>query len=225
MTIRQIIHIVDRESAQRAGLAKQVFSLGHHAEVYETLSELLSRPPQAGLILARDDQAHASGLRGITAVFAWMAEVGVWLPVVATSQERDVDAVVAAMKAGALDYFILPMANGDLGHALANVQGPAQRKTNRQRKLVEARNAIRELTKREQEVLQLLAEGCSNKEIGYALDISPRTVEIHRANMMLKLSADHPADAVRIRFEAQLEDDGIASSGFAVLPSHSAPMH
>jgi DNA-binding CsgD family transcriptional regulator len=56
-------------------------------------------------------------------------------------------------------------------------------------------------------VLEWLAEGCSNKAIARALGISPRTVEIHRANMMTKLGAHHAAGAVRLRIEARFEDE------------------
>ncbi|MBL0922469.1 MAG: response regulator transcription factor, partial [Phycisphaerales bacterium] len=61
------------------------------------------------------------------------------------------------------------------------------------------------LTPREREVLDWLAEGSSNKAIARELDISPRTVEIHRANMMTKLGARHAAEAVRLKLEAKLE--------------------
>ena len=55
-------------------------------------------------------------------------------------------------------------------------------------------------------MLDWLADGCSNKAIARALEISPRTVEIHRANMMGKLKANHAADAIRLKLDAQLED-------------------
>ena len=74
------------------------------------------------------------------------------------------------------------------------------------RKVIEARNRIATLSPREREVLDWLAEGRSNKMIARELSISPRTVEIHRANMMQKLSATHAAEAVRLRIEAHLTD-------------------
>ena len=61
------------------------------------------------------------------------------------------------------------------------------------------------LSRREREVLDWLSEGSSNKAIARQLCISPRTVEIHRANMMSKLGARHAAEAVRLRLEAQIE--------------------
>ena len=75
----------------------------------------------------------------------------------------------------------------------------------RRRREVAARQAIALLSKRESEVLELLSAGCSNKEIARRLEISPRTVEIHRGNMMAKLGAGHPADAVRLWIDAHNE--------------------
>ena len=62
------------------------------------------------------------------------------------------------------------------------------------------------LSNREREVLDRLTQGCSNKVIARDLDISPRTVEIHRGNMMEKLGARHAAEAVRLQLEASLVD-------------------
>ena len=72
------------------------------------------------------------------------------------------------------------------------------------RQAVEARSKLSLLTQRETEVLDLLVAGSSNKQIARDLEISPRTVEIHRANMMAKLGANHAADAVRLRLEAMM---------------------
>jgi FixJ family two-component response regulator len=74
-------------------------------------------------------------------------------------------------------------------------------------KMFEARARIRDLSPREREVLDRLADGFSNKAIARDLAISPRTVEIHRANMMEKLGAGHPSDAVRVRIEARLDEE------------------
>jgi two-component system response regulator FixJ len=72
-----------------------------------------------------------------------------------------------------------------------------------------ARTAV--LSPREKEVLSQLVEGKSNKGIALALDISPRTVEIHRANMMRKLNAQSIADAVRLALYAGPEDDRLSA--------------
>ena len=72
------------------------------------------------------------------------------------------------------------------------------------RRMIEARDRISSLSTREREVLDWLAEGSSNKVIARELDISPRTVEIHRAHMMEKLEADSLSSALRLAFVAGL---------------------
>ena len=69
--------------------------------------------------------------------------------------------------------------------------------------MIEARTRISTLSAREREVLDLLITGASNKVVARVLAISPRTVEIHRANMMAKLGVNHVAGAVRLYFESR----------------------
>ena len=94
-----------------------------------------------------------------------------------------------------------------MAEALGRIGKDVDAHVQARRKMVEARNKIAMLSPREREVLDWLAEGCSNKMIGRELGISPRTVEIHRANLMSKLGTDHSAQAVRLRLEAKLDED------------------
>ncbi len=196
---RTILHILGGESRSRAEQARLAFALGHHAEVYADLAELLERPPQEGIILAADNGHPDSARRLIDR----LGEHGIWLPVVMVAQEPDIDRVVAAIKAGALDYLRLPLAMGLLARRLETILGEAERHAARRRREVEAQQRIALLSRRERQVLELLSAGCANKEIGRRLAISPRTVEIHRGNMMTKLEAGHAADAVRLWLDAQ----------------------
>ena len=129
------------------------------------------------------------------------------MPLIVTSDLPDVAEAVAAIKAGALHYMRLPLERGPLEEVLKAVAREAEAHAAARRKMFEARARIESLSPREREVLDWLAEGCSNKAIARELSISPRTVEIHRANMMEKLGAGHPADAVTLRMEARLEEE------------------
>ncbi|WP_435521375.1 response regulator transcription factor [Altererythrobacter litoralis] len=91
-----------------------------------------------------------------------------------------------------------------LEECLARVSDEIEAYCEARRRMIEARSRIANLSNREREVLDWLAQGSSNKTIARELEISPRTVEIHRANMMTKLGATHPADAVRLKIEARL---------------------
>ncbi|MDG5746985.1 LuxR C-terminal-related transcriptional regulator [Qipengyuania sp. XHP0207] len=201
MEQRQSLHIVGGSSRSRAEQSHLGFTLGHHCEVYASIGELTERPPEHGIVLAFDDPAEG----GVARVLRAMSIIGKWLPVVGTSFDPRPTCVVEAIKAGALDYLRLPLERERFSTAIARIGSEADAYAESRRKTAEARNRISALSPREREVLDWLAEGCSNKMIARELEISPRTVEIHRANMMAKLGADHPSQAVRLRLEAQLD--------------------
>lgn len=202
MEQRIILHIVGGTSRTRAEQSRLAFSLDHHAEVYSDLTELLESPPRSGVIIACEDVLRI----GIRQLLEHLGEAGVWLPLVPASADPGVDRVVEAIQSGALDYLRLPLTGEELARMIARVQSDAGRHAEARRRLVEARRRIGALSKREREVLDWLSEGCSNKAIARELEISPRTVEIHRANMMDKLGANHAAEAVRLRLDAGIDN-------------------
>ncbi|MGB3166416.1 MAG: LuxR C-terminal-related transcriptional regulator [Alteraurantiacibacter sp.] len=202
MEQRITMHIVGGDSRSRAAQSRLVLSMGHHAEVYSDLVELLDRPPQSGLIIASDDVVET----GIAALLEDLADHGIWVPLVAAREKPGVDEVVEAIQAGALDFVTLPLSDDELRRMVAHYYSDAGRHAEARRRLIDARRRISVLSKREREVLDWLSDGCSNKAIARELAISPRTVEIHRANMMDKLGAGHAAEAVRMRLEAGLDE-------------------
>jgi FixJ family two-component response regulator len=198
------IHIVGGNSRSRAEQSRLVLAMGHHAEVYADLVELFDRPPRTGVIVASEDVLDEGAAR----LLAELADNGIWVPLVAAKIDPSVEEVVEAIKAGALDFLELPLTEEEVRRMVAHVDTDAGRHAEARRRLIEARRRIAVLSRREREVLDWLAEGCSNKAIARELEISPRTVEIHRSNMMDKLGASHAAEAVRLRLEAVYADDG-----------------
>lgn len=122
----------------------------------------------------------------------------------AVAKEPSASRIVAAAKAGVLDYLSLPLDPASLATSIDRIAAEAESYVAARKRMLDARAKIECLSRREREVLDWLTRGSSNKEIVRELDISPRTVEIHRANMMAKLGASHAADAVRLKLEAQL---------------------
>ena len=203
MTRKASLHFIDACSRQRAELARVGFSLGHHSEVYGDLSELSVHPPREGIIIARDTAEEG----GIGLILDRLSRLGIWLPVIAVDVQPNPGRIVEAIKAGALDYLALPLDPDRFGRSLARIEKEAEMFGAERRRMIEARDRIASLSAREREVLDWLAEGSSNKVIARELNISPRTVEIHRANMMSKLGANHAAEAVRLKLEAKLEPE------------------
>ncbi|MCK0127804.1 LuxR C-terminal-related transcriptional regulator [Erythrobacter sp. F6033] len=201
MTRKATLHFIDSSSRNRAELARAGFSLGHHSEVYGDLSELSSHPPREGIIVARDTVEEG----GVAMILERLSRLGIWLPLIAVEEQPRPGRIVEAIKAGALDYLSLPLDQDRFARCLTRIEKEAEIYGAARRRMIEARDRISSLSGREREVLEWLSEGSSNKVIARELDISPRTVEIHRANMMNKLGANHAAEAVRLKLEAKLE--------------------
>ncbi|WP_369026923.1 response regulator transcription factor [Qipengyuania sp. RANM35] len=201
MEKKQELHVVGGTSRSRAEQATLAFDLGYHCEVYSDETEFLLYNPRDGIVLAYDNPDRG----GVARFLRVLAQRGIWLPVIGTYPSPRPRNVVDAVKAGALDYLSLPLRKERLGDAIVRINSEAGAFADARRRMIEARNRIAVLSTREREVLDWLAEGCSNKLIASEMSISPRTVEIHRAKMMSKLGADHVSQAVRLRMEANLE--------------------
>jgi two-component system response regulator FixJ len=128
---------------------------------------------------------------------------GVTLPVIIMTGHGDVAVAVKAMKAGAVDFIEKPFEKAVL---LSAIEQGVHRLDRLEISLEHRREAavrLQVLTKRERDVLNGLAQGLPNKTIAYDLGISPRTVEIHRANLMSKLEVKSLSEALRIVFAAE----------------------
>jgi two-component system response regulator FixJ len=128
------------------------------------------------------------------------------LPVGAYAEEPSSSDVVEAMLAGALGYLKWPFDERELNVTLKRVSNEAARTLNRRRAVCDATSRVNALSRREKQVLTGLIGGLSNRAIAQTLAISPRTVEIHRSNMMNKLRARSVADAVRVGLYAGLDE-------------------
>ncbi len=190
------LFVVDGDFGRRAAISHRLAGASIHVEPFEDVQELISRWPRSGLLLVHDDT------RSVTRLLAHMGETGRWLPVIGYAEDPATRTVVQAVLEGAIDYISWPFTVEEI----ADVVGTAatRAKTFGSTKLREslARSRVDRLTKRERQVLAGVAEGLSNRLIGEKLSISPRTVEIHRANMLTKMGANHTSEAIRIAIEA-----------------------
>ena len=134
-------------------------------------------------------------------------EGSIELPLIVYAEHPDMSEVVEAVQSGALDFLEWPIAQERLRDVLQRAEELGSRKIAQIRKRTAARNRVSALSTRERDVLLALLDGGSNKTIAEQLAISPRTVEIHRGNMMRKLGAVSSGDAVRIALYAGLDAD------------------
>lgn len=193
------LHFVEHSSQQRAEMVRLGSSIGHHCEIYSDFSELAAYPPRSGIIFIRDNL----GSGGIGYASDRLISLGISLPIVAMDEAPTPNRVVQAVKDGALDYLALPLKIERLEACLARVGKEAERVAQTRERAIVAQGRLATLSQREREVLDALTLGHANKEIARQLQISPRTVEIHRANMMTKLGARHAVQAITLKIEAK----------------------
>lgn len=196
-----LLHLVDECPQSQVEQAMVARDIGYRCEFHSNIEGLTRSTTIRGVVLANQDCAAGCA----KTILQTLAEQDMWLPLIGVSRDPQPRRVVCAVKSGVLDYLSLPLDPESLRSALADIKVEAEACYAAQSKLIAARNRIAQLSPREREVLDKLAEGGSNKLIARDLAISPRTVEIHRANMMTKLGANHAAEAVRIWTEAAID--------------------
>ena len=192
------LHIIDGNSASRAQMARLAIMGGLHAEIYADCDELLQCSPTNGIVLCVSDP----GAPVLTDLMDKLLEQGTWLPVIAYSQNPSAREVVDTIKMGAIDYLVAPLDLTLLNQSIERVFLESKDVYEMRTQEASASEAVARLTPREQQVLGGISSGNSNKAIARDLDISPRTVEIHRMKMMAKLGVHHAAGAVRIQLLA-----------------------
>jgi two-component system response regulator FixJ len=197
----RVVHLVDDDQAVRRSVSFMLKTSGYEVRSYESGAELLKLAGDLkdSCILL---DIRMPGMDGLEVQQA-LQDKGVGLPVVIMTGHGDVALAVRAMKAGAVDFVEKPFAKETL---IAALDEGFRRLSRHEATGVRARDAavrLQALTPREREVLDGLAQGLPNKTIAYDLGISPRTVEIHRANLMDKLGVRSLSEALRIAFAAQ----------------------
>lgn len=192
--------LCDRDVRRRAAISHFLSEMQIHAEPFENAEEVAGQWARADMVLVHDEPGS---IRGVIEQFA---QAGLFLPVIAYAEKPSTHAVAAAVHAGAFDYLTWPCDEAEFRQTLDHADEHGADHCNTRRRETQARRQVERLTKREREVLVGVAEGLSNRTIGERLDISPRTVEIHRANMLSKMGADHTSEAIRIAIQAALID-------------------
>lgn len=207
VTLKQVIHIVDDDPYVRASTSFLLASCGFSTRIYERGDELLRQADlDEGCILLDLRMHPVSGLD----VLAALRDRGGSAPVIMLTGHGDVASAVQALKLGAVDFIEKPYEEGQLLDAIARAFAAGRRDARLVQEKRAALEQVETLSAREKQVLRGLLGGMTNKEMARLLDLSPRTIEMHRSTMMADLGVDAAADAIRIAIAADLaplEDD------------------
>jgi two-component system response regulator FixJ len=190
-----LIHVVDDSEDVRDSLAILLEVSGYRSRTYASALDLLAvvQPGWTGCVIA---DVRMPGMTGIELQKELLLR-GIRLPVIIITAHADVPMAVAALKAGAVDFIEKPFRDELLlGSIRAALATPAEEVGRPGGASMAARLAG--LSAREREVMLLLVAGHPNKVVADRLDISPRTVEVHRAHIMEKTGARSLADLVRM---------------------------
>lgn len=196
MATELLVHVVDDDDAVRDSLAFLLQTDGLNVRTYESPLELLATVgPISGCVVT---DVRMPGMNGLELIRR-LRETGATVPVVVMTGHADVPLAVEAMKAGVVDFIEKPFDDDAMLTAVraALARRPSQPGEDDARTAA-IRRRLESLSGREQEVLDGLVAGKPNKIIAFDLGISPRTVEVYRANVMTKMQAGSLSELVRM---------------------------
>jgi two-component system response regulator FixJ len=200
------IFVIDDDDAVRESLEFLLKTAGIPVRGFESAKAFLDVLPRVdhGCIITDVRMPEITGIDLLKKV----KEVRPELPVIVITGHGDIALAVEAMKIGAVDFLEKPF---DDDHLLASVKGALDREADlakRKAEVGEIQDKLAALSNRERQVLEGLVVGNANKTIAFDLGISPRTVEIYRANLMTKMAANSLSDLVRMAMVAGILEGG-----------------
>lgn len=200
-TAHPVVHILDDDQEVLDVLTAVVQAAGHVVVSYSRPSQFLEKLDQhtPGTLILDVRLPEMSGLE----LQRHLNRVGSILPVILITNHADIPMVVEAMREGAFDFLEKPVRHQDL---IDRVNAAIQKDANNResiRRHADIRARFMTLSAREKEVLQLVVDGRANKVIALDLGLSERTVEVHRGNIMDKMSAQSLAHLVRMHMIIQ----------------------
>jgi two-component system response regulator FixJ len=200
MTIDTDAHVIDDDAAVRESTDFLLRSAGLTVKTYDSAAAFLDALPTIGSGCIITD-VRMPGISGID-LLRRLKEMQVQLPVIVITGHGDVPLAVEAMKSGAVDFLEKPFDDDVLLASVRTALNRSEASAALETERAEIRARIAGLTHRERDVLNGLIAGHPNKIIAYDLQISPRTVEIYRANVMTKMKAGSLSELVRMALVA-----------------------
>jgi two-component system response regulator FixJ len=206
---KAVVHVIDDDEAMRQSLAFLLGAVGMEVQTYESAVAFLEVAPtvKGGCVIT---DVRMPGLSGVE-LLRQLRERKLGIPVIVITGHGDVPLAVEAMKIGAMDFLEKPFDDEALLASVRSALDQLDRDQKHQAERSDIEGRLATLSNRERDVLQGLVAGHANKQIAYDLGISPRTIEIYRANLMTKMQAASLSDLVRMALIAGLL--GTDSSG------------
>ena len=197
-----VVHIVDDDEAIRQLLAFLLSAAGIPVRLYDSATAFLNAVPeiQAGCLITDVRMPDMTGIELLRRLRTKLID----LPAIVITGHGDIALAVEAMKAGAVDFIEKPFEEEAILGAVRSVAERAGRKGRQSEEGAALTAKLASLSERERQVLEGLVAGNANKTIAYDLGISPRTVEVYRANLMTKMQAKSLSELIRMAMLAQL---------------------
>lgn len=197
------VHIVDDEETIRKSLAFMLTMNDFTVRAHESATVFLRAAPQLkGAVLITD--LRMPDMSGVQLI-QQLGEMKLKIPAIVMTGHGDVPMAVEAMKAGALDFIEKPFEDELMIDAIGNAAKRLQLEQDGMDDADVVRERLEGLSEREKQVFSAVVAGLPNKSIAYDLDISPRTVEVHRANVMTKMKAKSLPQLVRMALAAGID--------------------
>lgn len=200
MTDEGVVHIVDDDEAVRQSLAFMLSTAGLPVRLYESATAFLAalEGAQKGCLITDIRMPEMTGIE----LLRELRSKACSLPAIVITGHGDVPLAVEAMKAGAIDFIEKPFDEEAILHAVRMALEQSGDRESGAGPAVAAKLAS--LSERERQVLEGLVAGHPNKTIAYDLGISPRTVEVYRANLMTKMQAKSLSELIRMAILAEI---------------------
>jgi len=201
------VYVVDDDEDVRDAICMLVRSHDLAVQAFDSAEAfqqgLLQQRRPACLVL----DVRMSGLSGLE-LQDWLREQAIRIPIIFVSGHGDIPMAVRAVHQGALDFLQKPFTDEQLLAAIRTALDTDRREREKEALTADIRRRMLELTPRELDVLRQLLDGKPNKLIARALDVSPRTVEIHRARVLQKMGMDNASQLVRVITQAGVAVEG-----------------
>ena len=199
---QRVVHVIDDDEGLRESLAFLLRSAALEVRSFESAKAFLEvlPDPALGCVITDVRMPEMSGIE----LLRRLKELRIEVPVIVITGHGDIALAVEAMKIGAADFLEKPFDDDLLLASVRAALRDQEDQTKRGAERAEIEHRISTLSPREKDVLTGLIEGRANKQIAFDLGISPRTVEIYRANLMNKMQADSLSDLVRMALLAEM---------------------